>query len=38
MKVKINQDIEFWIEMLMTKFGLTRKEALNKIKPSIKKV
>lgn len=31
MKIKINQDEKFWIEMLMAKFGLTKKEAIAKL-------
>tara|TARA_R100001163_G_C5056514_1_gene192938 strand:+ start:602 stop:727 length:126 start_codon:yes stop_codon:yes gene_type:complete len=35
MKVKINQDPKFWIQMYIDRFGLTRKEAEERIKPFI---
>tara|TARA_R100001530_G_C4316279_1_gene154454 strand:+ start:233 stop:349 length:117 start_codon:yes stop_codon:yes gene_type:complete len=35
MKAKINQDPKFWIKLMMTKFGLTKKEAKERIKPFI---
>jgi hypothetical protein len=34
MKLKINQDQKFWIKMLMSKFGLTKKEAIAKLNES----
>ena len=34
MKVKINNNKMFWIQMLIDKFGLTKEEATNKINKS----
>ncbi len=38
MKIKINQDKKFWIKMLMSKFGLTKKEAIAKVNSNIIKL
>ena len=32
MKVKINQNELFWVQMLMDKFGLTKEQAIAKLK------
>lgn len=32
MKVKINQNELFWVQMLIDKFGLTKEEALKKLR------
>tara|TARA_R100000773_G_C4118514_1_gene55122 strand:- start:15 stop:131 length:117 start_codon:yes stop_codon:yes gene_type:complete len=32
MKVKINQNELFWVQMLMDKFGLTKEQAVEKLK------
>ena len=35
MKIKINQDPKFWIKMLMNRFGLTKKQATERLKEFI---
>jgi hypothetical protein len=37
MKVKINQDEKLWIQMLMQKFGLSKKQAIEKLTKHSKK-
>ena len=37
MKVRINQNEKLWIQMLMQKFGLSKKEAIEKLTKHSKK-
>ena len=37
MKIKINNNEMFWIQMLMEKFGLTKEQAIKKLKENKKR-